>query len=1211
VGFVRGKLHVFTLLLLCVCTGCGLTALGGTLLALTLSGKSNNSNQIPSPVSVITPSTTVFDRVQVAYTLADPGQKAFDVKVEYSTTGELGPFLVATEALGAPSQGLARLSASAAGNPHVFVWNSFADLQPQGIVENKSVVVRVTAISAGQGQSYGNPGLSQAFSVDNRLIATVAGSPSTEGEGLPANQVPLVAPAAAIVGSGGATIVADTGNAKVRYGDPTSNLVTTLAGSSTAGNGGDLGPAVAAQFLTPSGIALDLQGNLLISDTGNNRLRRVDAVTQVVNTIAGIGTAGFTGDNGAASAAELSAPTAVVVDGSGNIFFCDTGNSVIREITGTTIRTVAGTGTAGASGDGGPATSAQLNRPTGLCVAASGGVIFVADAGNHAVRRFTVGGSLTTVAGMLGMKGLGGEKLPPATAQLSSPGGVALQGNALVIADTGNNRLRRFELDPATLAPAAQASIVTIAGAIDGTAGFAGDNGPALAALLSAPLGLSPDGQGGILVADAGNNRVRKLDANGLITTLMGSGTASATSVGDGGPATQATLANGSQFALAADGSIVFVEIDTARVRAFKIGGTITTIAGNGISGYSGDNGPATQASLNQPFGLAIDSNGIIFIGDTSNAVVRAVNPVDGTITTFAGGGTGPDGVATATSFSCPAYLCALPGQNQLLVEDAGNEVIRRVSYGFDAATGNPTNATTDVVCGTYASFPGGFGGEGGPATSAQLACPAGIDVDSNGRVYIVDQFGACVRRFTIGGKINVVCGDPTTPAASNGENVPALSTTIQACRLAIDRGSNTIYFEELSSTTSRLRAFTDGGNIATVAGQNTTIADITPGAPALTSPLPVLLGVFALPDGSVLAASGGTRRILQFKPGGAINAVAGVAPGANNGDGGPAIAATIHTPIASIGADETLYIGESSFGDVRRVDPKTGRISTAVGIGIRGLAGVGGPLAQARIDRIDGFNVDPNTGNVIIPQRNEQLVVQADFRQQKLLLVAGTGLPGTAPFGDGGPATQAQVASPGDAFVGPKTKNLYIVDTGDVRIRQIDSSGRITTVAGGGASTQDGAPATGTDLTDVTTMTVDQNEVIYVVLTSPTDSLVRKFTVGGNMTTVAGVPGSSGFNGDNIPATQALLNQPNGVAVDKLGNVYISDQFNHRVRRVDTAGFIATVAGTGVAGSGPDGVPAQLSKLNGPKHIVIDRFGNLWVAEGFGNRVRRFRTFP
>ncbi len=528
---MRGKLLlVFTLLLLCLSTGCGLTALGGALLALTLSGKNSNNNQMPSPVSVITPSTTVFDRVQVAYTLADPGVKAFDVKVEYSTSGEQGPFLTATEALGAPSQGLAKLSASAAGNPHVFVWNSFADLQPQGIVENKTVVVRITASSVGQGSSYGNPGLSQAFSVDNRLITTVAGSPSTEGEGLPASQVPLVAPAAAIVGSGGATIVADTGNAKIRYGDPTSDLVTTLAGSSTAGSGGDGGPAVAAQFLTPSGIALDLQGNLLISDTGNNRLRRVDAVTQVVNTIAGIGTSGFTGDNGAASAAELSAPTAVVVDGSGNIFFCDTGNNVIREITGSTIRTVAGTGTAGANGDGGTATSAQLGGPTGLCVAASG-VIFVADAGNHAVRRFTVGGSLTTIAGMLGSKGLGGEKVPPTSSQLSSPGGVALQGNGLVIADTGNNRLRRFELDPATLAPGAQASIVTIAGALDGTAGFAGDNGPALAALLSSPIGLSPDGQGGVLVADTGNNRVRKVDANGLITTLMGSGTPSATSV--------------------------------------------------------------------------------------------------------------------------------------------------------------------------------------------------------------------------------------------------------------------------------------------------------------------------------------------------------------------------------------------------------------------------------------------------------------------------------------------------------------------------------------------------------------------------------------------------------------------------------------------------------------------------------------------------------
>ncbi|MEZ0230778.1 MAG: hypothetical protein ACAI25_19315, partial [Planctomycetota bacterium] len=367
-------------------TGCGLSALGGTLLAVTLSGNKNNKNdQIPTPVSVLTPTFTAFDRVTVDYTLTDPGEQPFDVSVEFSTDGAAGPFKSATEALGAPSQGLSRLSSSAEGNPHVFIWNSFADLQPAGITQSKSVVVRVTASAAAQpGSTFGKPGLTQAFSVDNRLIATVAGSPSTESEGVAATEVPLVASTAAVVVSGNALFVADSGNARVRRRDPVSKLVTTFAGSGAAGSSGDNGPAVAAKFFTPRGVTVDLLGRIVIADTGNHRIRRVDPATGVVTTIAGAGSAGFAGDGAAATNALLNGPTGIVVDATGQVLFTDTGNHVVRSIDGSgTIHTLAGTGTAGAAGDGSTATGAQLSSPTGLCVSPTG-VIFVADTGNHA-----------------------------------------------------------------------------------------------------------------------------------------------------------------------------------------------------------------------------------------------------------------------------------------------------------------------------------------------------------------------------------------------------------------------------------------------------------------------------------------------------------------------------------------------------------------------------------------------------------------------------------------------------------------------------------------------------------------------------------------------------------------------------------------------------------------------------------------------------------
>lgn len=155
-----------------------------------------------------------------------------------------------------------------------------------------------------------------------------------------------------------------------------------------------------------------------------------------------------------------------------------------------------------------------------------------------------------------------------------------------------------------------------------------------------------------------------------------------------------------------------------------------------------------------------------------------------------------------------------------------------------------------------------------------------------------------------------------------------------------------------------------------------------------------------------------------------------------------------------------------------------------------------------------------------------------------------------------------------------------------------------------------DGIPATQAQLTQPCAVCVDKNETIYVANRSP-ESTVRAFTIGGAINTVAGVSGVTGFNADRIPANQAELNDPQGLAVDASGNLYISDSGNNRVRKVDTARLMSTIAGTGEQGSGPDGVPAFLSKLSGPRQLALDGRGNIYVGEEFGNRVRRFRIFP
>jgi sugar lactone lactonase YvrE len=383
------------------------------------------------------------------------------------------------------------------------------------------------------------------------------------------------------------------------------NIITTVAG----GGFGDGGAAVNASVNLPAGVAVDASGNLLIADVSNGLIRKVD-LNGVITTVAG-GGGSSPGDGGSATNAAFSTPAGLAVGPAGSLFIADAGSNVIRKVNAAgVITTVAGNSMQGYYGDGRAATNAALYAPVGVAVDSSGNV-FIADQDNNVIRKVDLNGVITTVAG--GGTNFPGDGGAATNASLSYPAGVAVDtsGN-LYISDQGDNRVRKMDIN---------GILTTVAG--NGTFGYAGDRGPATDAALNNPVAVAVAASGSLFIADRGNNRVRKMDVNGILTTVAGNGPAAYS--GDGGAATNASLNSPSGVAADAAGNVLIADGNNYRVRKVDLNGVITTAAGNGSAAYSGDGGAATNASLQNPGGVAVDASGNLFIADSLNARVREV----------------------------------------------------------------------------------------------------------------------------------------------------------------------------------------------------------------------------------------------------------------------------------------------------------------------------------------------------------------------------------------------------------------------------------------------------------------------------------------------------------------------------------------------------------------------------------------------------------
>lgn len=372
---------------------------------------------------------------------------------------------------------------------------------------------------------------------------------------------------------------------------------------------------------------------------------RAQAPPYTISTVAGDATNGYSGDGALATQADLSSPCGLAVDSKGNFYIADNGNSRIREVAAGIINTVAGNGTAGYAGDGGPSTSANISEPCGVAVDSAGNIYFSqSNIPNSAVRKASASGTMSTVAGTTLGGGFSGDGSLATNAQVNGPTGLALDSSGnLYIVDTLNNRIREIS----------NGNISTVVG--NGIPQFSGDGGTPIHASLNNPQGMAFDSAGNMYIADTFNNRIRKVSGS-VITTIAGTGTGGFS--GDGGPAINAQLNFPKGVAVDAAGNVYIVDTYNWRIRVVTPGGTIYTIAGRSTNGYSGDGGPATSARLSFPEAIALGPNGTLYISDTQNNVIRLLTPGTGPINPA----TPPSITSIVSASACGDFSSVSPG---------------------------------------------------------------------------------------------------------------------------------------------------------------------------------------------------------------------------------------------------------------------------------------------------------------------------------------------------------------------------------------------------------------------------------------------------------------------------------------------------------------------------------------------------------------------
>jgi sugar lactone lactonase YvrE len=802
--------------------------------------------------------------------------------------------------------------------------------------------------------------------------------------------------------------------------------------------------------------------------------------------------------------------------------------------------TISGNGTNKDTGDGGPALSAEQGLIESAVMDQAGN-LYISDNGNYVIRKISPNGIITTIAGTAGTActsaslscGDGG----PATQALIHPMSVALDrdGNLMIIEET-NYDIRKVNL--------ATGIITTFAGTPLHT-GNSGNGGPATSALMGTPYGGYGDRFGNFYIADFHNHLIRKVDANGIISTFAGTGTAG--SAGDGGPAASAELNEPFDIWVDLAGDVYICDYGTNTVRMVDTNGIIHTVAGNGTLGYNSDGIPATTAELNGPHRAIGDGLGNLYIADDHNYLVRKVDP-SANITSIAGMDSKTTYVDTdipATTTGMNPYGIASDSSNNLYITDPTQYRIHRLSLntGFPATSVGSSSAMQNIAVESTAAITPGTATLS-PSTPAQFA---------------LGSLSGCALGTSLAA--NTPCTIPVTfsPQAAG----------LQTAQLAITDATGKVSVLGLSGVGMAPVPALSAAAISTIIGDGTAGDD--------SSHVSAPRGGVVDSAGNIYfadSANNAIRRIDHVS--GVIATVAGVGSAGYSGDTMAAVSAQLSAPAkVVVDAAGDLYIADTGNSVIRYVDASTGIISTIAGTGTAGYIGDAGLATAAELNHPQGICVDLG-GHVYVADTGNN-VIRYFGKGGMIVTLVGTGTAGYT--GDGSYPVSAELNAPQSVLV-DQGGNIYIADTGNNVVRLIAASHPVITtfagIQGTSVNAGDGGNSVSATLDQPSDIAVDAAGDLYIAA----GGQVRTVNVAGTITTLAGTGASGSYGGEGASAMTAVLPSPiSNLMLDSAANLVLVDTAANRLLKVTVA--MSAVVNLGNVTPGTTGFNQIVSVLN------------------------------